>query len=246
MARLVLFSLAILLTLSGNDGGLLRAQAGNAGDPQAEVSWEGAQWIGFTTDQRDAAHAGRTSLRGNNPRPVVRKTPVSPLLRQEFGVDRPVQSARAYVCGLGLYELSLNGGKVGDRVLDPAQTTYDKRAFYVVHDIGGQLRQGVNCVGLMLGNGFYGQNFAFGGGLGYGPPRALVLIDIEYSDGTRKQVRSGPEWKAAQGPVLFDNIYAGETYDARPAHLDGAVLPEPRGHAPDGGRAGQTGRRPAV
>ncbi|RKX37689.1 MAG: hypothetical protein DRP64_16815, partial [Verrucomicrobia bacterium] len=174
-----------------------------------------AQWIGCTDDQRESAFAERSALYINQTEPIQRRTFQAPLLRREFTIAKPVRSATAYVCGLGLHELYLNGEKVGDRVLDPAQTTYDKRAFYVTHDVTERLRSDGNAIGLMLGNGFYGQNFAFGGGLKYGEPRAKLLLAIEYADGSRETVVTDNQWKAAPSPVVFDNIYAGETYDAR-------------------------------
>jgi alpha-L-rhamnosidase len=177
--------------------------------------WKDAQWIGFTEDQRDPDSIERSSLYINQTEPVQRSTYPSPLLRREFSIAKEVASATATVCGLGLYELHLNGKKVGDRVLDPAPTTYNKRAFYVVHDVTEQLQQGGNAVGLMLGNGFYGQNFAFGGGLGYGAPRAKMVLVIQFRDGTSQRVVTDARWKAHQSPVVFDNLYAGETYDAR-------------------------------
>lgn len=183
-------------------------------EAHADGAWNGAEWIGYTEDHRDARFAERPSKYLENPS-VRRRTYVSPLLRKEFKVAGELRSAKIRVCGLGLYELYLNGERVGDRVLDPAQTTYDQRALYVEYDIADRLKPGSNAVGLMLGNGFYGQNFAFGGGLGYGAPRAKILIELQYSDGTHKTVCSGTGWEAAQSPILFDNIYAGETYDAR-------------------------------
>lgn len=199
--------------------------ASGAPDPD---NWKDAQWIGYTEDQRPSELAERTSLYAPNsarqpkavqedsgPVPVQRRAFLSPMMRRPFRLEKPVRSARASVCGLGLYELYLNGRKVRDRVLDPAQTTYDRRAFYVIHDVTGLLRQGGNVIGLMLGNGFYGQNFAFGGGLAYGEPRAAIRLVIEFQDGSKETIVTDGSWKAAQGPVLFDNIYSGETYDAR-------------------------------
>jgi hypothetical protein len=177
-------------------------------------NWNDAAWIGYTADGRDVQFSERSSQYLEN-KPVQRRTYVSPLLRTEFRVDQEVRSAKAWVCGLGLYELYFNGERIGDRVLDPAQTTYDKRAFYVEHDVTDQLIRGENVVGLMLGNGFYGQNFAFGGGLGYGAPRAKMVIELQYIDGASETIFTTSDWKAAQSPVLFDNLYAGETYDAR-------------------------------
>ena len=152
------------------------------------ADWNDAQWIGFTNEVRDQQYAVRPSQLEKEPAPKMKKTFPAPLLRKEFTVNAPVKSATVQVCGLGLYELYLNGKKVGDRVLDPAQTTYDKRAFFVIHDVTGLLCRGGNAIGLMLGNGFYGQNFAFGGGLGYGAPRIKMVLTVEYTDGSKETV----------------------------------------------------------
>jgi len=187
-----------------------------------------ARWIGSTQDGRPAEWATRAVTFNRPPADIAtwkptekelratnKKSHPAPLLRKRFDVTKPFQSARISICGLGLYELHLNGTKVGDRVLDPAQTTYDKRAFVVVHDVTHLLHGGTNAVGVMLGNGFYGQNISFGGGLAYGPPRARLVIEIGYNDGSISRVESDATWKASNGPVLFDNIYLGETFDAR-------------------------------
>jgi len=100
--------------------------------------------------------------------------------------------------------------------LDPAMTTYDVRSFYVVHDITARLQKGTNTIGAMLGNGFFGQNLAFNdGALAWGPPRMIARCVIEYADGTTESVVTDSSWKMSTGPVLFDNVYGGETYDAR-------------------------------
>ncbi len=123
-------------------------------------------------------------------------------LRREFRLDaRPVR-ARAYVAALGYYELRINGQKVGDHVLDPGWTTYDKRVLYVTYDVTAQLRQGANAVGLMLGQGWYGQR------------EALMQLNIELEGGRKAEIVTDESWRAGQGPILADSIYNGETYDA--------------------------------
>ena len=79
----------------------------------------------------------------------------APLVRTEFIVEKPVRRARLYVTGLGYYDARLNDAAVGDRVLDPAWTTYSKRVLYSIHDVTGGLVHGRNCLGLILGNGWY-------------------------------------------------------------------------------------------
>ena len=181
----------------------------------AAVDWQSAQWIGFTNDVRPAGLAERGIGRERDAKLTLKRAFPSPLLRKAFAVAKPVRSAQVAICGLGYYELYLDGKKVGDRVLDPAQTTYNKRAFYVTHDVTALLHPGDNVIGLMLGNGFYGQNLAFGNGLVYGAPRAILRLDLEYADGSKQTLVSDGSWRAVQGPVLFDNVYLGETFDAR-------------------------------
>jgi alpha-L-rhamnosidase len=140
--------------------------------------------------------------------------PAAPYLRHGFISSKQVKRARAYVCGLGYYELYLNGRKVGDRVMEPAQTDYEQRAFYTTYEVTTYLRSGFNAVGLLLGNGWYHQERVWGG-MSYGLPRAICQLEIGYADGTRQTVCSDGGWRATPGPVTENNIYAGETYDAR-------------------------------
>jgi alpha-L-rhamnosidase len=177
--------------------------------------WENAQWIGVERDNRTGPLMMRAWQPENQPTPSFRKALPSLLLRCEVEIGKPVRRATAYVCGLGYHELSVGGQRIGDHVLDVSQTTYDHRAFYVPHDITAELRAGKNALGLMLGNGFYGQDFALSRGLVYGDPTAKAVIKVEYADGSRESFVTGPDWKATTGPVVFDNVYVGETYDAR-------------------------------
>lgn len=138
----------------------------------------------------------------------------APLFRKEFDVQTGLRRARALICGLGYYELSLNGKRVGEQVLDPAQTDYEKRAFYVVHDVTHLLQEGANCVGVMLGNGWYNQSIVWGG-MSYGQPVLLLQLVLEYDSGRVELVCTDETWKTKPGPVLKNNVYAGEEYDAR-------------------------------
>jgi alpha-L-rhamnosidase len=138
----------------------------------------------------------------------------SPLFRKEFEIAGPVEPARAYVCGLGYFELTLNGRKVGDHVLDPAFTRYDRRCLYVTHDVTGYLRPGKNAVGLILGNGWYNQHardvWDFHDAPWRDAPRAICRIEA----GGKAIVTDGT-WKCHASPIVSDGIRNGETYDAR-------------------------------
>ena len=138
-------------------------------------------------------------------------------LRKEFSLPAKVVRARAYVTALGYYELRLNGQKVGENVLDPAWTTYEKRNLYITYDITLQLHQGLNAVGAMLGNGWAVPPKHYGPPIitPYSSPALLLQIQIEMEGGKQLTLVSDTSWKATQGPITSDGIYDGETYDAR-------------------------------
>ena len=191
------------------------------------INWNEAKWIGYTQDNRSEKWSARGLVRNQPPMDIntwvptekelnvtQRKTYPSVLLRKSFSIKKEIALAEVAICGLGLYELHLNGSKVGDRVLDPAQTSYDKHAFFVRHNVTKMLKED-NSLGIILGNGFYGQNMAFSPRLAYGKPRATMLLNISYTDGTKESIVTDQSWKAHSSPILFDNMYLGETYDAR-------------------------------
>jgi alpha-L-rhamnosidase len=140
-------------------------------------------------------------------------------LRQIAGLpQRPVR-ATVYICGLGYYQLYLNGQRVGDHVLDPSFTDYDRRVLYVTYDVTHLLRAGKNAVGVILGNGWYHpvtpDLFGFEKAPWRQPPKLLINIDAEFSDGSRQTIASDSSWKWSTGPIVFNCIRAGITYDAR-------------------------------
>jgi len=156
---------------------------GRSSDPSTTATWEmgltdasdwaEAQWIRLDGDPRNSPLSKRLYQTRDMNQPRTVESLPAPLMRREFTVKPGVQRARAYVCGLGYSEIYMNGRRCGDAVLDPGQTTYDRRALYVTHDLTKPVREGTNVIGVMLGNGFFGQDLAFGGGLGYGAPGLL-------------------------------------------------------------------------
>ncbi len=139
------------------------------------------------------------------------------LLRREFVVKPGLKSALVHVCGLGQYELTLNGGRVGDDLLAPGWTKYDKTCLYDTYDLTPALQQGANAVGLLLGNGMYnvtgGRYKKFKGS--FGPLKAIGQIRLEYADGTTEIVGTDEQWRVHSGPITFSCVYGGEDYDAR-------------------------------
>ncbi len=142
-----------------------------------------------------------------------------PYLRKEFVLEGVVRRARLYATARGVYELHLNGQRVGDDVLSPGWTDYDKRIQYQTHDVTEMLLEGRNALGGILGDGWYA---GFVGmdpkrrGAHYGTrPQLLVQLDVEYTDGTRESIASDDSWESSLGPIEFSDLLMGESYDAR-------------------------------
>lgn len=186
-----------------------------------ESAWEKAKWIGNPKDKRTSEHRFRKYQTSKMSTPIDKASFPTGYFRKTLDIKKSVKSAKAFVAGLGYYELYLNGEKVGDHVLDPAPSNYDKNSLYVAFDATTYLKDGKNAIGLILGNGFYGQNLAFVGEresqkkMEYGAPVVKMLLEICYNDGTTEIIGTNENWNALSGPIVFDNVYSGEVYDAR-------------------------------
>ena len=185
-------------------------------------NWGDSKWITLNKDTRTSAHRFRDYKTGRMEKPEPVDGFAASYFRNEISIDKTIKNAQAYICGLGYYELYLNGEKVGDHVLDPAPSNYDKQAYYVNYDITEELKLGKNAFGIILGNGFYGQNISWNRdpesnkkGVSYGPPTVKLLVKLQYNDGTEADFYTDETWKEATGPIVFNNIYGGDTYDAR-------------------------------
>lgn len=145
------------------------------------------------------------------------KNEPSPMLRRRFQIGGNIKQARVYVTSRGLYEMHLNGQRVGDQLFTPGWTSYNKRLQYQTYDVTNLLRRGDNAVGVTLGDGWYKGSLAWEGHRNiYGDRLALLLqLVITYADGQQEVVTTDEKWKAATGPILMSEIYDGETYDAR-------------------------------
>jgi alpha-L-rhamnosidase len=146
----------------------------------------------------------------------------APMFRKEFTATRNIRRARLYISGVGYYELHINGERVSDHVLDPAWTTYSKRVLYSAYDVTPLLRKGPNALGVILGNGWYNPlplrmwgRYNLRDALTVGSPQFILQLNIEYADGSREGISSGESWKVADSPILKNNVYLGEVYDAR-------------------------------
>ena len=137
-----------------------------------------------------------------------------PYLRTTFSVDGPVSSARAYITSHGLYELFLNGQRVGNAYFTPGYTSYHRRLQYQTYDITALLQEDENAIGVIVGDGWYrGKSGAFSQRNTYGERLALLVqLHIRYADGHEQLVFSDEGWKATTGPILI--------------HQDGRIRPE--------------------
>ena len=141
--------------------------------------------------------------------------------RNEVAATKKVESARIYATSLGIYELYLNGKKVGDELFTPGWTSYNKRLQYQTYDVTTMLQKN-NAIGAVIGDGWYRGNIGFRGQHSYyGDKLALLLqLKIDYTDGTSETIVSDNNWKVSNGPILESDIYNGELYDAR-LEMDG-------------------------
>jgi alpha-L-rhamnosidase len=186
-----------------------------------ESDWSNAKWICLSEDTRTSEYRFREYKTGRMEKPtLVTSNPVG-YFRNEIVAEKEVETARAYICGLGYYELYINGEKTGDHVLDPAPSNYDKQAYYVSYDVTDQVNSGKNTLGIIIGNGFYGQSISWKNDpeserdMAFGTPAARLLVKLTYTDGTAAEFYTNDKWKNSTGPIVFDNVYGGDTYDAR-------------------------------
>lgn len=142
----------------------------------------------------------------------------SVLMRKGFTVKPGLKRAIVHVCGLGHFEMNLNGQKSGDGLLAPGWTKYKKTCLYETHDVTPMLVEGANAIGLILGDGMHHaerrNRFSKFQGT-FGPQRAIVQIELEYADGSTERVVTDESWRVDQGPITYNDVYGGEDYDAR-------------------------------
>lgn len=162
-----------------------------------KVNWQGA-WI---SDKKDIEY---------KPAPYFRKT---------FETKKEIKSARAYIAVAGLYELYINGNKVGNHRLDPMYTRFDRRNMYVTYDVTQYLPEGKNAIGILLGNGWYNHQskavWNFDKASWRNRPTFCLDLRITYTDGSVETITSDRDWKTSSGGLIFNSIYTAEHYDAR-------------------------------
>ena len=179
------------------------------------------------------------------------------LLRRTLTIRPALVRALVFVCGLGVYEMTVNGRRVGEDLLTPEWTKYDKTCLYDAYDATPLLKAGQNGIGLHVANGFFnvrgGRYTKYKGS--FGPIKAIALLRLEYASGAVEYVGTDASWRHQASPMTFSCMYGGEDYDARleqrgwdgPGFDDAgwapaAVIAGPGG-APDPRSAGGPGSR---
>ncbi|MGN1375028.1 MAG: family 78 glycoside hydrolase catalytic domain [Prevotella sp.] len=185
-----------------------------------------AQWIGAITKKDAKLPEGRYSNSvfkkedfKNKWKDVDTLSAKSIIMRKEFkGKQRKITDATVYVCGLGHYELCINGRKVGDAEFAPLWSEYSKTVYYNVYDVTDYIDNNANAISVLLGNGFFNvQRLGRYSKLmtSFGAPQLLLKLDINYEDGSQQTITTDTEWKYSLSPITFNTIYGGESYDAR-------------------------------
>ena len=200
----------------------LAAQTGDKDFAQTNVFGD-AQWIGAITKVDAKTPVGRhysgsvlkeSKAAWNQANPLSRR---SIILRRSFSPYKAVRQAELRICGLGFYEATINGQKVGESEFAPTWSDYDKTVYFNTYDVTQLIRQGDNELRVLLGNGFYNEQ----GGryvklkVSFGPPTLLCLLYVVYEDGMREHLFSDSKWQWTESPITFNSIYGGEDYDAR-------------------------------
>lgn len=143
----------------------------------------------------------------------------APYFRKTFATAKYIKSARAYIAAAGLYELSINGNRIGDHRLDPMYTRFDRRNLYVTYDVTKELISGNNTIGVLLGNGWYNHQstavWYFDKAPWRNRPTFCMDLRITYTDGSVETISTDKSWKTHLSPVIFNSIYTAEHYDSR-------------------------------
>lgn len=179
-------------------------------------AWANAQWVGLEQLEDSLKVVPGIHGLGNHLDEKFLKRSVVPLFRKAFNIENSIESASINICGLGHYELYINGDKIGDRFLSPGWSYYQKHYLYNTYDITGLIKKGDNALGAIVGNGFYNINNERYRKLviAYGYPKLIFNITIKYSDGTIRNIVSDGDCKVSPSPITFSSIFGGEDYNA--------------------------------
>lgn len=189
---------------------------GPALQPFTEYQWK----VNGTNAAFETGMMDRHNWQGNwisDHHPISYKP--APLFRKTFNNTKTIASARAYIAAGGLYELHINGHKIGNHLLDPMYTRFDRRTLYVTYDVTRDLQAGPNTIGVILGNGWYNHQstavWFFDKAPWRNRPTFCLDLRITFTDGSSTVISTGNDWKTSTGEIVFNSIYTGEHHDLR-------------------------------
>jgi alpha-L-rhamnosidase len=190
--------------LSGCNGKIIKNRV-----PSGSIDFEGAVWISDSA----LLPVVDSLLYNDNPAPIFRK---------EFAVKKDIKSATLTITAAGYYCGFINGERIGKNYFDPAWTDYSKRIYYSEYNLTAKIKEGVNCIGVTLGNGFYNPlplrmwgHLNLRNEITIGKPDFIARLKLEYSNGQTECVITDNSWKHSYGPIIKNSVYLGEVYDAR-------------------------------
>jgi len=186
-----------------------------------DADWAGARWVGFDAPihSPEAKASRKLGARTDEGPRRVKKLfcPPARYLRKAFRLRKAIRRATATATAMGIFELRINGRRVGEDWFVPGCTDYDQRLYYRSYDVTSLLREGDNAVGAILADGWYAGYTGWGGRreLYGGKIRLRAQLHVEYADGTSETIVTNGSWRAATGPILEADFLMGETHDAR-------------------------------
>lgn len=194
--------------------------------------WQGAHWIAYDVMAPEKRVVVGVTGYGDLSLNKVEERAVVPMFRKSFRLKKGIESATLFISGIGQYEASINGQKVGNDFLTPGWTHYDKTVFYNTYDVTNQLNEGENAIGVMVGNSFYYNNRERYRKLiiAYGFPKLIAKLLVNYGEGLTDTISTDDSWLVTPSPITYSSIYGGEDYDAR---LEKKGWNEPGFDAPD-------------
>lgn len=143
----------------------------------------------------------------------------APIFKKEFEITKKIKKAQIRICGLGLFELKINGSLPDDSVLNPAHTQYSQTVLYRAFDVADLLLIGKNEITVELGNSFFNDMtyvWNWDKASWRASPRMIADLHIEYTDGETETLKTDETWLVTlDGPTTANSIYLGETFDAR-------------------------------
>ncbi len=172
---------------------------------------------------------------------ILRTENAAPAFVKTLDIKKPVASAVLHVTGLGFYEASLNGRKIGKKVLDPSPTAFDHRVLYSTYRLDNELQPGTHELKILVGHGWYDLRSVLVWNFETAPwrdfPRCIAQLEIVYTDGTKETVVTDKTWRQVKSPLGYDDLFEGEVigaWDSRTPDFEKTVVmaeevPSPRG-----------------